>query len=255
MPNRTQGWQPQQLRKRRAFLPYLILLLGLAFTVLVYYYFAKLTYDQDQSRFQKSVQEIEDNINLRVQTSVALLRAGTGLFAASTSVEREEFDRFVKQIELPKNYAGIYGIGFSRRLSPQELPAMIATMRQSGFPDFRVWPDYSRDEYHAIIYLQPQNHRNKIAMGYDMFTDPVRREAMERARDKRVPAASGRVVLIQERTDIENSQAGFLIYAPVYREHATIANETDLRKALLGFVYSPFRADDFLAPVTQGKEL
>lgn len=253
MPNRTQGWQPQQLRKRRTFLPYLILLLGLAFTVLVYYYFAKLTYDQDQSRFQKSVQEIEDNINLRVQTSVALLRAGTGLFAASTSVEREEFDRFVQQIELPKNYAGIYGIGFSRRLSSQELPGLVATMKQSGFPDFRVWPAYPRDEYHAIIYLQPQNHRNKIAMGYDMFTDPVRREAMERARDKRVPAASGRVVLIQERLDIENSQAGFLIYAPVYREDAVIANETDLRNALVGFVYSPFRADDFLAPVTKEK--
>src|SRR5688572_9909617 len=253
MPNRTQGWQPQKLRKRRVFLPYLILLLGLSFTVLVYYYFSKLTYEQDQSRFQKSVQEIDDHINLRVQTSLALLRAATGLFAASNSVEREEFDRFVTQIELQKNYGGIYGIGFSRRFSPEEFPAVVAEMRKSGFPDFRVWPDYPRNEYHAIVYLQPQNHRNKVAMGYDMFTDPVRREAMERARDKRMPAASGRVVLIQERADPGNSQAGFLIYAPVYRHDAAVSNEADLRNALLGFVYSPFRADDFLAPVTREK--
>jgi signal transduction histidine kinase/CHASE1-domain containing sensor protein/CheY-like chemotaxis protein len=253
MPNRTQGWQSHRSRKRRVFLPYLILLLGLCFTILVYYYFSKLTREQDQSRFNQSVQEIQDKITLRVQTAVALLRAGTGLFAASTSVERSEFDRFVQQIELQKNYPGIHGIGFSRRFSAKELPDVEATMRKSGFPDFRVWPDYPRDEYHAIVYLQPQNQRNRLAMGYDMFTEPVRREAMERARDKGIPSASGRVVLIQERTELTNAQAGFLIYAPVYREDATITSEADLRNALVGFVYSPFRADDFLEPVTREK--
>ena len=253
MPNRTQGWQAQLLRQRRSLLPYLILLLGLAFTVLVYYYFSKLTYEQDQSRFQRSVQEIEDKINLRVQTSVALLRAGTGLFAASETVKIDEFDRFVQQIELQKNYPGIHGIGFSRRFSAKDLPAVEAQLRRSGFPEFRVWPDYPRDEYHAIVYLQPQNQRNRVAMGFDMFTEPVRREAMERARDNGTPAASGRVVLIQEKTEPLNPQAGFLIYAPVYREGATISSEADLRNALLGFVYSPFRADDFLEPVTREK--
>ena len=119
-------------RRRRVFLPYLILLLGLCFTVLVYYYFSKLTYEQDQSRFQKSVQEIHDNITLRVQTSVALLRAATGLFAASETVKIDEFDRFVKQIQLNTNYPGIHGIGFSRRFSAAELPALEATMRRSG---------------------------------------------------------------------------------------------------------------------------
>ena len=253
MPNRTQGWQARLLRQRRILLPYLILLLGLAFTILVYYYFSKLTYEQDQSRFQRSVQEIEDKINLRVQTSVALLRAGTGLFAASETVKIDEFDRFVQQIELQTNYPGIHGIGFSRRFSAKDLPALEAQMRRSGFPEFRVWPDYPRDEYHSIVYLQPQTQSNKIAMGFDMFTEPVRREAMESARDNGTPAASGRVVLVQEKTEPSNPQAGFLIYAPVYQEDATISSVADLRNALLGFVYSPFRADDFLEPVTREK--
>ena len=236
-------------RQRRVFLPYLILLLGLCFTVLVYYYFSKLTHEQDQSRFQKSKQEIQDNITLRVQTSVALLRAGTGLFAASNRVTRDEFDRFVEQIELQKNYAGILGIGFSRRLAPDELPKTIATMKASGVPDFHVWPDNPRDEYHVIVYLQPQNTRNKVALGFDMFTESVRREAMEKARDTGMPAASGRVVLVQEKTDPNNEQSGFLIYAPVYRRDVPISNKAELQSALLGFVYSPFRVDDFLAPI------
>lgn len=240
-------------RQRRVFLPYLILLLGLCFTILAYYYFSKITHEQDQSRFQKSVQEIQDNITLRVQTSVALLRAGTGLFAASNRVTRDEFDRFVEQIELHKNYPGILGIGFSRRLSPDELPKIIATMKASGYPDFRVWPDDPRDEYNVIVYLQPENTLNRVAMGYDMFTESVRREAMETARDTGTPAASGRVVLVQEKTDPTDEQAGFLIYAPVYRRDVPIPNKAELRNALFGYVYSPFRVDDFLAPIIKQK--
>jgi signal transduction histidine kinase/CHASE1-domain containing sensor protein/CheY-like chemotaxis protein len=253
MPNRTQGWQSHRSRKRRVFLPYLILLLGICFTIVVYYYISKLTYDQDQSRFQKAVQEIQDNVRLRVQISLALLRAGTGLFAASDSVEIDEFDRFVRQIELQKNYPGIYGIGFSRRLTRDELPAVVADMRRSGYPDFKVWPDYARDEYHTIVYLQPQNDRNKLAMGFDMFTEAARRQAMERACDTGAPAAAGRVKLIQEQGDPQNQQAGFLIYAPVYRKNAPVATVAERRKALFGFVYSPYRMDDFLAPISTQK--
>jgi CHASE1-domain containing sensor protein len=235
------------------FLPYLILLLGICFTVLVYYYFSKLTYEQDQSRFQKSVQEIHDNIRLRVQTSVALLRAGTGLFAASDSVEVGEFNSFVQQIELQKNYPGIYGIGFSRRFTREELPSVVAEMRRSGFPDFKVTPAYDRDEYHAIVFLQPQNDRNRLAIGYDMFTEAVRREAMERARDTGAPAATGRVTLIQERIDPNNEQPGFLIYAPVYRKNAPISTEAERRNALFGFVYSPYRVHTFFDTISAQK--
>jgi signal transduction histidine kinase/CHASE1-domain containing sensor protein/ActR/RegA family two-component response regulator len=254
MPNRTQGRLSNRSRKRRVFLPYLILLVGICFTFLVYYYFSKLTYEQDQSRFQKSVQEIQDNVRLRVQTSVALLRAGTGLFAASETVKIDEFDRFVQQIELQKNYPGIYGIGFSRRFSRNELPSVVAQMQRSGFPDFRVWPDYDRDEYNAIVYLQPQNERNRVVMGFDMATETTRRQGMEHARDSGAPAASGRVILMQEQSDPENRrQAGFLIYAPVYRKNRPITTVAARRNALVGFVYSPYRMDDFLAPISTQK--
>ena len=156
----------------------------------------------------------------------------------------------MQQIELQRNYAGIHGIGFSRRFSAADLPNVVARMKQSGFSEFRVWPeDPLRNEYHAIVYLQPQTHRNRAVMGFDMHTEPVRREAMDKARDTGGPAASGRVTLIQESTDPQNSQAGF-IYAPVYRKDANISDQGDLRNALLGFVYSPYRIDDFLAPIT-----
>jgi len=248
---RTRGVRSK--RSGRVLLPYLILLVGLLFTLVVYYYFSKLTFEQDQSRFQKTVQELQDRIKLRIETSVALLRASTGLFAASDEVDPNEFAKFVDQFELEKNYPGIQGIGFALSFSPEEKDAVIKRMRSHAAPaDFHVWPEGPRGEYTAILYLQPQANRNDVAIGYDMFTDPVRREAMERARDTSQPAASGRVRLVQEPQD-KQQQWGFLIYEAIYDNGAPTDTIEQRRKALAGYVYSPFRIDDFLAPITSAK--
>ncbi len=240
-------------RGTRVLLPYLILLLGFCFTVLVYYYFSKLTRAQDNTHFERSVQEVQDQVRLRIATSTALLRAGTGLFAASDSVSAREFDQFVRQIELEKNYPGVLGIGFALKFPHEEKAELVAKMRRQGVPDFRVWPeDSSRDDLTAILYLQPPGSRNHLAIGYDMFSDAVRRQAMEKARDTGVPVASGPVTLVQEPED-QTKQIGFLIYAPVYRKNMPLGTEAERRAALFGFVYSPYRVDDFLKPVTGEK--
>ncbi len=88
-----------------------------------------------------------------------------------------------------------------------------------------------------VTYLQPDTDRNRLALGFDMFSEPIRRRAMEEAERNTRPTASGAVVLAQ---DGESDRPGFLIYMPVF---AIIAGERQLR----GFVYSPFNGDDFLA--------
>src|ERR1044072_5932205 len=78
---------------------------------------------------------------------------------------------------------------------------------------------------------------------------------MEGARDSGKPTASGRVQLVQEK-DVPDpeKQSGFLIYVPIYRKNVPLESVEDRRKALLGYVYSPFRVDDFLAPITTEKK-
>jgi signal transduction histidine kinase/CHASE1-domain containing sensor protein/CheY-like chemotaxis protein len=251
--NQSQGRTLSRSHGYRVVLPYLILLLGFCFTLLVYYYFSKLTFEQDRIRFERSVQEIQDQVRLRIATSITLLRAGTGLFAASDSVDAREFERFIHQIELHKNYPGVQGIGYAFRFPANEKANVIARMQREGVTGFKIQPDdTARTEYTPILYLEPANDLNKLAIGFDMSTEEVRRQAMETARDTGTPTASGRVVLVQE-IGSANKQAGFLIYAPVYRKNVPLFTESDRRAAILGYVYSPYRVDDFLAPVTTEK--
>src|SRR5207249_5575131 len=100
-----------------------------------------------RARFRNSVHEIDAAIAGRVDTYIALLRAGTGLFAASHSVERDEFKRYINRLELEKQYPGLQGIGFSLRVSSVEKEAITATMRSQGAQDFKIWPADQRSEY------------------------------------------------------------------------------------------------------------
>jgi two-component sensor histidine kinase len=70
-----------------------------------------------------------------------------------------------------------------------------------------------------------------------MYSEAKRREGMDLAAAMAQPVATGIVHLIQDQD--RSQSAGFLIYMPVYRGEG--ANRT-----LRGFVYSPFRASEFL---------
>jgi PAS domain S-box-containing protein len=230
----------------------LVLLFGLLLTAVAAEYAASAARARDRLRFEIAVRQAQDSIETRLGTYIAMLRAGTGFFAAAPGAGADAFRRYVAQLDLGRTYPGIQGIGFSARVAPDERDRFIQAQRQAGRPTFQLWPAGRRAEYHAIVYLEPLDRRNRTAIGYDMFSEPVRRAAMEQARDTGRPAASGRVVLVQE-TD-EDRQPGFLIYVPVYRTPALPTTPAERRAALAGFVYSPFRAGDLFEGIFRGEK-
>lgn len=215
------------------------------------------TKQKDHDRFDNLLERAQGQISQRLDMYLAMLRAGRGLFAAAPDVSRRQFHAFVEQFQVAERYPGIQGIGFTRRILAAEKSAFTEHMRKplaeggGGFSDFNIWPDHERPEYHSIVYLEPLDRRNLRAIGYDMFTEANRQEAMARARDTGVAAASGKVTLVQEID--ENKQAGFLIYVPVYRTEHIPPTVEQRREELIGFVYSPFRAEDLFAGVFRGE--
>lgn len=197
---------------------------------------------RDSARFANAVQSTRDRVESRLSTYTALLRGTAGLFAANDSVTRDAFAEYVSRLRIADQYPGIQGVGFTQRVLNGDLPRFVEAVRASGVASYRVWPDSSRAEYNAILFLEPMDRRNRVALGYDMFTEPVRREAMARARDTGRAALSGKVTLVQEVD--ERKQAGFLLYLPVYRGGDVPPTFAKRRAALAGFVYAPFRADD-----------
>ncbi len=197
-----------------------------------------------QTAFDFRVGESNDRIQQRMSVYEQILRATLGFFNASDYVSRQDFRVFVSSLSLTENFPGIQGIGFSRVVAPENKAEHIAAIRKEGFPDYTIKPDGPRDMYTSIVYLEPFSGRNLRAFGYDMFSDPVRRMAMEEARDSGAPALSGKVILVQETGS--KVQSGFLMYLPLYRIGAAHNTQGQRRENLAGWVYAPFRMNDFM---------
>lgn len=230
--------------ERRGWLPWSVFFGGLFLTILAAIAVARNEAAQREAAFLATTHQIQQNIRSRMDSYVSLLLAGAGLMATRENLTDKEFRAFVDRLQIQQFYPGVQGIGWTARLKPLELGPLTNRMRATIKKDFAIYPAHPRDEYHAILLLEPLDRRNLQALGYDMSTDPIRNAAMERARDFGFPAASGRVRLVQEIEGPE--QPGFLIYVPVYAGGGVPAKMEDRRAKLQGFIYSPFRMGDLM---------
>ncbi|WP_156840226.1 CHASE domain-containing protein [Novosphingobium aquimarinum] len=196
-----------------------------------------------QSELDRNIIEVSSALQRRVTENIALLRAAAALFATRDQVSASDFSDFVSDLQSNGNLYGSLGMGWAPLLRANDVPMFEYNLRQTGLEGFYVHPRPDPDLGFStpVFFLQPMSVANRRAVGFDMYSDPVRREAMIKAAELRKPVTSGKVRLVQDKTAQAN---GFLIYMPVIV--APGRNET-----VKGFVYSPFRADEFLASAAE----
>jgi signal transduction histidine kinase len=230
-------------RLRRA-AAYIVLLGALILTGLAWYYVSQNVEAQEQARFDETVQTTQQAIDRRLNAYIDAMLDVRGLFAASESVERDEFREYVDGTDLRERYPGVQAVGYSERVGSEEKDEFESKVREEGYPDYSLVPDGERYEYFPIVYIEPSEGSNQRLFGYDTFAKRTQRAAMERARDTGLPAVSGRVALTAENG--QDQTAGFLIYLPVYSNGQPQENAPERRRALQGFIVSVFRADELL---------
>ena len=173
---------------------------------------------QARAELQLLTADVQSAIGDRLLAYEALLRAGVGLLDAYWPVRSDNWQRFVAQMRLATVYPGVHGVGFAGRVGTSE--------------------------QFAVTFLEPLDASNRLALGYDIMSEPRRRAAMERARDSGAVALSAKIVLIQDlRRGL--STAGFLLCLPVYSSPTMPETAAERRETLRGFVYGAFRAEDF----------
>ena len=225
-------------------IPWLVLVFGFAITWLTWSATQKQAENELQDYFDFRVRQAFSLTEQRMLAQEQVLRGVQGLFASSKHVERDVFRNYVLSLHLEENYPGIQGVGFSLIVPQAEKDRHIAAIRkESGHPEYYIRPEGARDLYTSIIYLEPFSGRNLRAFGFDMFSEPVRRAAMEQARDSGRVSLSGKVKLVQEND--KNVQAGFLMYLPVYSNGAAQGTVQERRDNIIGWAYSPLRMNDF----------
>ncbi len=232
---------------RSGLIVWLVLLVCLLLTVWGWIVSRENALEHGRLYFDGQANEMTVAIKSRMQGYEQVLRGGVAYFSASQFVERDEWRQYVSGLDLARSYPGIQGVGFAQRIALPERDIHEQTVRGEGFPDYLIKPKGERPEYYPTLYLEPFAGRNLRAFGFDMYSEKVRRAAMDQARDTGAAVISGKVTLVQE-TD-QDRQAGFLMYLPLYAKGQPVGTLAERRAAMLGFIYSPFRVNDLMQSI------
>jgi len=236
--------QAAKRRLRNNIGSWLILICSLLATRWAWNYSTAQAHERAQDLFDREVDRSTAALRERLAAYEDVLYGARGLFEASPTVSRTMFRDYVNGLQLGRRYPGIQAVEYVAYLTPEQKDAHVRAVRNEGFPSYSIRPPGDRSEYTAIIYVEPLNWRNQRAFGYDMLTEPVRRAALEYARDTGDTSISAKVRLVQE-TD-KDVQAGFLMYLPLYRTGMPLDTVEQRRAALRGYFCSPFRMNDLM---------
>lgn len=230
-----------------------VLALSLAVTALGWWLSSQAIEKRANDRFTFEVRDAQERIQTRISQYEQLLRGGVALFDTNQDVTRKTWKTYVSGLNLQTELPGVQGFAFAPKVDQSDLANHEASIRAEGFASYTVTPAGTRDVYFPITLIEPFDARNQRAFGFDMFSEPVRSQAMALAMDTGQATVSGLVQLKQE--DQVSPRPGFLIYLPVYYPDHDLNTEAARRQAIRGFVYSPFRAVDLMQNVLGNEKI
>lgn len=193
-----------------------------------------------QTELDGHATEIAAALERRATEHIAILHAAAAVFSLDDDVEPEEFTALAGGMRRSGAYHGSMGLAWAEVVPLAQVSALEKKMQGTGAEPYRVYPHPTASTVISVpvIFIDPMTASNQAGIGYDMYSDPMRRQAMDAAVRSGQPQASGKVELIR------GNGPGFLIFMPVFNE------ESD-GEQLKGFVLSPFRAPDFLAAAAE----
>ena len=197
-----------------------------------------------EADFRVDTNEITALLKQRLASYELIARGGVSLFASVARPSRRQWKDYIDGLDIGERFPALVGLGFAIHVTPAQLSDLQRLMRDSGEGLFSVYPHGLRDHYGAILYLEPATAANLAAIGYDMYSEPVRHSAMEASLVTGEPRMSGLIHLVQ---DNGRSIPAVEIFLPVYRAGDHPASSAARWLSMQGWVYAPFRMERFVA--------
>ena len=200
-----------------------------------------------EAHFQQLAGQQLNAVSTRVAGALDTINLLAGHFEASQKTGRRAFRTLASPALASHRY--LQALEWIPDVDHSERAAYERRARLDGTGGFR-FTEPGRDgsmvaagdraEYFPVLYVEPVAG-NERAVGYDLASNPVRLEALEKARRSRSLVATARVRLVQERGD----QYGVLIFAPAYyqSERDSVGEATKLK----GFALGVLRVGDLIA--------
>jgi CHASE1-domain containing sensor protein len=173
-----------------------------------------------QSRTEAPRSAIEKSLTVYLE----LTETVANYYMSGSVVTPTDFSGFTSP--LLARHPGIQVLGWYPRVKNDERREFEEGARRDGMRSFEIKeldPEgfmtraARRHEYFPAWQLEPQNEVDEVLLGFDLGSEAVMQDAVNRARDRGKPVISAPVRRLLENAD----QLGILIVAPAYTTAAT----------------------------------
>lgn len=202
---------------------------------------------EERATLERRVEGLHGVMVRRVALYDQALHATAAFVRVTAPANLGDWADFVDRLSLADNFPGIPALAYAPLVRRHQLAAFVDGARAEGLEGFRVWPRDDSDLMVPNRFSAPINEGNKRALGYDMYQDPVRRSAMDAARDSGRTAITARVTLTIDAG--HNAETAFIAYAPVYAKDMPADTVEQRRAALRGFTLAPVRVPTLVSQV------
>lgn len=236
------------------FLPYLLSTVILFSGVLGFFYLQNNLLEESAEEFEGQMQEVLGLISYRLNRDEYMLYGIRGLFSASKSVERQEFNVYNDAVDFKKNYPGILAMNYREKVLAEDKDKFVSSvvsdtsLEPGGYPDFKIYPETTNEELIVTKYVYPEKE-NIEALGYNPYSDVKRKLSLEKARDENTTIVTPKINLVQ------NGVPGFNMIMPIYQNEKSVDTISERRENLVGFVTASFAAERFFDSIIQERGL
>ncbi|UCD35697.1 MAG: CHASE domain-containing protein [Nitrospiraceae bacterium] len=234
---------------RRRYIPVILLCCaGIVLSLLSWYFTSRAGQRQALAQFALDAQSRVNAIRRELDISIEVVTGLHRLFLSSQEVTREEFKNFARSVLAI--HPDIQALEWLPRVSRTQREIYERTAHADGFPHFRFTDRAAqgtmaaageREEYYPVYYVEPYAG-NEATLGFDLTSEPLHLDALNRARDSGSMSVSFPVTLEQET----GSRGGFILFIPLYSRGVPLGSTQARQKHIAGFVTGIFRMGDIV---------
>ena len=210
---------------------------GLCLSVLAWRFVAEEERETIRDNFERQATQVATLIEDALNSQVDPVLCVQGFWRGSTSVERDEFQRFT--VNLPHtSYRALRAIAVARYVADADRAGFVERVRAEGLPAFEIHPRGDRSVYCPVdfFFAETSATRPWLSEGLDLLSDPALRPALERARDTGRPTVASPTGPADGSARSEPS----LVIAPLYSADKPTETPEQRRNSAAGFVVGEF---------------
>jgi len=204
--------------------------------------------NQMKLQFQQQVDNLATTLQRQIDEYSYIALSVSALYAASPEVTPKSYEAFTQH--LLWRYSGISTLGWIKPVSAAQRQAYEARMKRSGFPDFYIYEQSPTGEkvksgWHPGYYpITFSPHREVV--GFDINSDPLRKAALEKARD------TGKLTVTGRLESLTNHQTSLAMLLAVYHKGAAKEILQTGRQSFYGAIIGVYSLADIIKASLKG---